>query len=211
MKMANIPLTVFTVIGGALAIGFGFGSQNVVNNFISGVILMVERPVKVGDFVDVDGVFGSVDEIGMRSTRIKTFGNKHMIVPNSYFLEKNVLNWTLTDHFVRLPLRVGIAYGSDTEKAKELLLHAAQACKKVLNHKEQKVYFMDFADNSLNFELLVWIHLKDVMDRVEIESELRFKIDHLFREAGIVIAFPQRDVHLMPSDQAIRVSIDQSS
>ncbi len=111
LQTANIPLTAFTVFGGALAIGVGFGSQNVVNNFLSGLILMIERPIKVGDIVDVDGTYGRVERIGARSTRIRTFDNTHIIIPNSAFLEKNVVNWTLSDNVVRTWVDVGVAYG----------------------------------------------------------------------------------------------------
>jgi small-conductance mechanosensitive channel len=196
MRMANIPLTIFTVFGGAIAIGVGFGSQNVINNFISGLILMFERPVKVGDYVEVDGVFGKVDKIGMRSTHILSFGNKHMILPNSSFLEKNVLNWTLSDRFARISVKVGICYGADTEKATELLIQAVKEEESVVKKHDISVFFQDFGDNSLNFEVFFWILLRDIVDKSRITSKIRYKIDKLYRDAGIVIAFPQRDVHL---------------
>ena len=124
MQLVSIPLTVFTFLGGVLAIGIGFGSQNVVNNFISGLILLVERPVKVGDLVEVDGTVGSVESIGLRSARIRSGDNTHIIVPNSTFLEQKVLNWTISDDLVRTQVDVGIAYGSPTREAEKLIKQA---------------------------------------------------------------------------------------
>jgi potassium-dependent mechanosensitive channel len=198
LSVANVPLTIFTVFGGILAIGLGFGSQNIVNNFISGLILMFERPVKVGDFIELDGLLGEVQHIGMRSTHIRAAGNRHIIVPNSSFLEKNVLNWTHDDSMIRVPIQVGVAYGSPTEKVREMLIQAVLSEEKVLQSpdKEPIVLFIDFGDNALQFEVYFWILLEDLWDRKVIESNIRFRIDHLFREAELVIAFPQRDVHL---------------
>ena len=126
LRAVNIPLTAFTIIGGALAIGLGFGSQNIVNNFISGLILLVERPISVGDLVEIEGVLGSVEAIGARSTRVRTFENTHVLVPNSFFLENKVLNWTLSDDIVRGCVAVGVAYGSPTREVARLLLQAAR-------------------------------------------------------------------------------------
>ena len=112
LRMVQIPLTAFAFVGGALAIGVGFGSQNIVNNFISGIILLVERPIKRSDLVDVGGIFGNVEQIGLRSTRIRTGDNVHIIVPNASFLESNVVNWTHSDPKVRVSVSVGVAYGS---------------------------------------------------------------------------------------------------
>jgi len=197
MRMANLPITIFTVIGGALAIGIGFGSQNIVNNFISGIILMIERPIKVSDFIEIDGLFGVVQDIGTRSTVVRSFGNKHIIVPNSSFLEKNVLNWTYqADNEARLHITVGVAYGSDTALVKKLLLEAVKTEKRVLKHRELLVLFKDFGDSSLVFECYFWIRLQETMDRQIVESNIRFKIDQLFRENHVKIPFPQRDVHI---------------
>lgn len=210
MKFAHIPLTIFTVLGGAAAIGVGFGSQNLVNNFLSGLILMIERPIKVGDFIDVDGLFGEVQEIGMRSTSIIIFGNRHMIVPNSSFLEKNVLNWTRKDNLISSYISVGVIYGSDTQKVKELLIQAVLSVDEVLKDtkREPKVFFTDFGDNSLNFQVYFWIELKSLLVRRHVESKIRFEIDRLFRENDLVIAFPQRDVHLY-SPEPIAVKVTQ--
>jgi len=196
LKIANVPLTVFTVIGGAVAIGFGFGSQNLVNNFLSGIILMIERPIKVGDFVEMDQAIGTVEHIGIRSTQVLLADNRHMIVPNSSFLEKNVVNWTQKNAVLRLEVDVGVAYGSPTEQVAKLLLRSATETDKILKSPDPLVHFTTFGDNSLNFRVLFWIRVNKIVDRRTIESNVRFKIDNLFREAGIVISFPQRDVHL---------------
>jgi small-conductance mechanosensitive channel len=196
LKFVNVPLTMFTFLGGAIAIGVGFGSQNILNNFISGLILLAERPVRVGDLIQLDGIHGTVEHIGTRSTRVRTSSNMEIIVPNSSFLENNVLNLTLGDNKVRTHVSVGIAYGSPTRDAARLLKHAADEHGLVLSNPEPFVWFTDFADNSLNFELHFWVEVRNTSERKRVESDLRFKIDHLFREAGVVIAFPQRDVHL---------------
>ncbi len=196
LHMINVPLTVFTFMGGAVAIGVGFGSQNILNNFISGVILLIERPIRVGDMIEVGSLYGTVEHIGMRSTRIRTGTNLEIIVPNSSFLEGNVVNWTLSDTTVRCSVRVGIAYGSPTRDAARWLKRAADEHGLVLKKPESFVWFADFADNSLTFELHFWIGIRTLADRRRIESDLRFIIDQYFREAGIIIAFPQREVHL---------------
>jgi small-conductance mechanosensitive channel len=194
--VSEIPLTVFTLAGGALAIGIGFGSQNVLNNFISGLIILAERPIKVGDLIEVAGTFGSVEEIGARSTRIKTFDNTHIIVPNSAFLENNVLNWTHSDNLVRIRLDVGVAYGSPTRKVEELIQATIREHEKAVIPPEPIVLFNDFGDSALLFQALFWIELNRPMDQRRTLSDLRFRLDELFREHGITIAFPQRDVHL---------------
>ncbi|MBN1575512.1 MAG: mechanosensitive ion channel [Chitinispirillaceae bacterium] len=196
LYMLQVPLTAFTVIGGALALGLGFGSQNILKNFISGIILLLERPMKAGDFLEIDGAIGTVESIGLRSTRIRTPGNVHMVIPNSSFLEKNVINWTLSDRLIRLELQVGIQYGSPVYKAKQLLFEAAEKTGSVLKKPEPEVLFSDFGDNALLFHLYFWMRIATIIDRKRISSELRFAINDLFNAAGIVIAYPQRDVHL---------------
>ena len=206
MKFAQLPLTIFTALGGALAIGVGFGSQNLVNNFLSGIILMVEQPIKIGDYIEVDNLFGEVESIGMRSTNILSYGNRHIIVPNSSFLERNVLNWTHLDNVVRVNVTVGVAYGSDTAKVKELLLQAAKEESAVVESPPAHVYFTEFADNTLNFRLNCGIKIRKLDDRERVKSNLRFSIDRLFRAHDVVIAFPQRDLHLM-TEKPIEVQL----
>jgi potassium-dependent mechanosensitive channel len=196
LRVVNVPLTAFTLLGGALAIGIGFGSQNVVNNFISGLILFVERPIRVGDMIEIDGTYGTVESIGARSTRVLAFNNIHIVVPNSSFLEKNVINWTLSSDQYRTVVTVGVAYGSQTRDVTRLIRHAVEEHGKILKKPEAIVLFSDFGDNALIFEVHFWIRMRKLMDRRVIESDVRHRIDQLFRDAGIVIAYPQRDVHL---------------
>ncbi len=194
--VSEIPLTVFTLAGGAIAIGVGFGSQKIVNNFISGLILLAERPIKVGDLIEVGETFGEVESIGARSTKIKSSDNYHIIVPNGAFLEQNVINWTHSDNLVRIALQVGVAYGSPTRRVEELIHRAIRESGRALIPPEPVVLFEDFGDSALVFDARFWITMKRPMDRRRALSEVRFRIDDLFRESGIVIAFPQRDVHL---------------
>ena len=196
LRMVNIPLAAFAFLGGAIAIGVGFGAQNIINNFISGFIIMTERPISIGDLIEVEGVLGEVEEIGARCTRVRTGENIHILVPNSTFLEKNITNWTLSDKKIRTKVTVGVVYGSPVEKVKELLLRAARENEKIIKGPEPFVLFADFGDNALIFEIYFWISIRKIIERKYIESSIRFRIDDLFREAGIVIAFPQRDIHL---------------
>jgi small-conductance mechanosensitive channel len=195
LNVLNVPLTVFSFLGGALAIGAGFGSQNIVNNFISGLILLAERPIRVGDVIEIDGMAGSVSQIGARSTKIATARNHEIIVPNSKLLETNVVNWTLSDDRVSASITVGAAYGSPTREIERLLLLAANDHPKVLKDPAPEVLFIDFGSDALLFELRFSVHLR-LTRKIEVESDLRFRIDELLADRGIVIAFPQRDVHL---------------
>ena len=194
LRVVNIPLTLFAFLGGAVAMGFG--AQNLINNFISSFIIMAEQPIKIGDLIDIEGNFAMVEEIGARCTRIRTGGNVHILVPNSSFLEKNIVNWTLSDKEVRARVTVGVIYGSPVREVERIMLNVADEHKKVKKKPDPFVLFKDFGDNALIFNLYFWINMNRLMDRLMIESDIRFRIDELFREAGIVIAFPQRDVHL---------------
>ncbi|MFC1534555.1 mechanosensitive ion channel family protein [Thermodesulfobacteriota bacterium] len=196
LRMVNIPLGAFAFLGGAIAIGVGFGAQNIINNFISGFIIMTERPIKIGSIIEVEDVLGQVEEIGARCTRVRTRENIHILVPNSTFLEKNITNWTLSDQKIRTKIVTGVIYGSPVRKVEELLLKAAGENEKVLKDPEPFVVFNDFGDNALIFEVYFWIVISSIIERRLIESSVRFRIDDLFREADIVIAFPQRDVHI---------------
>jgi len=195
-RMVNIPLAAFAFLGGAVAIGLGFGAQNLINNFISGFIIMGERPISIGDLIEVDGILGQVEDIGVRSTRVRTGENIHILVPNSSFLERNITNWTLSDKKIRTRVTVGVIYGSPVEDVKKLLVEATTASKKVMHHPEPFVLFADFGDNALIFEVYFWVSIHQIIEPRMIESSLRYRVDKLFREAGLVIAFPQRDVHL---------------
>ena len=196
LELLHIPVTVFAFMGGAIAIGIGFGSQNVLNNFISGLILLAERPIRVGDLVEIDGLQGNVEQIGARSTRIKTGANLEIIVPNSKFLENNVTNWTLSDTRVRTSVCVGVDYGSPTREVARLLLQAVESHPSILQQPEPLVLFQGFGDNTLDFEVYFWVSMRTTTQRLRVESEVRYTVDDLLRQANISIAFPQRDVHL---------------
>lgn len=197
LNVSNIPLTVFTFVGGAVALGVGFGSQNIIKNFISGLILLVEQPISVGDTVEVAGLIGTVDKIGARSTNVITPNNIDVIVPNSSFLESNVVNWTLRDQRMRRSIKVGVAYGSDTKKVKDILESVAREHRDVLKDDIMPfALFQDFGNSSLDFEIYYWVHMKSVKSILVIDSEIRFEIDQQFRKNGITIPFPQRDVHI---------------
>lgn len=196
LNIVNVPLTAFTIAGGALAIGVGFGSQNLMNNFMSGLILLAERPIRVGDLIEVDGVMGTVSRVGTRSTAVKSPMNVDIIIPNSKLLENRVTNWTLSDDLFCTNISVGIAYGSNTREAAKLIRKALDEHGKVISKPEPMVYFSEFGDNALIFHAWFWIRMRTMRQRRIIESDLRFRIDALFREGKITIAFPQRDVHL---------------
>jgi small-conductance mechanosensitive channel len=196
LSLLRIPLTAFAFVSGAIAIGVGFGAQNIINNFISSWILMTERPVRIGDFIEIDDSKGVVEEIGNRSTRIRRVDGVHLLVPNSQMLERKVTNWTLVDRDIRSVIRVGVAYGSPTRKVAELIHKAVKENRGVKKEPEPVVIFEDFGDSALIFEVYFWAELSSEREQRTIRSDIRFRIDELFRENGIVIAFPQRDVHL---------------
>ncbi len=196
LSVVGIPLTAFTVIGGAFAIGIGLGSQNLVNNFLSGLVLMMERPLKVGDIVEMENHRGTVEHIGGRSTRIRTFENYRMVMPNSKLLENTVINWSLVDNYLRREVMVGVAYGSPVSKVRDLMIQAVAEHADVEQEPKPFVLFSDFGDSSLVFRAFFWVQLISTVNPLIIESDIRFRIDELFHEAGIVIAFPQRDIHI---------------
>ena len=196
LNVARVPLTAFTVLGGAVALGIGFGSQNIINNFISGLILLAERPVKVGDLIQIDNLYGNIEHIGARSTRVRTGSNLEIIVPNSSFLQNNVINFTLSSDKVRTLVEVGVVYGSPTVTVTQLLRRAVVETGRVAKDPPPIILFKEFGGSALVFEVHFWIRMRTMMDQMQIESAVRFRIDQLFREEGIVIAFPQQDVHL---------------
>ena len=204
LRAVHFPLTAFTVLGGALAIGVGFGSQNVMNNFISGLILMLERPVRAHDVVEVDGNHGTIEKIGARSTQIRSVDGRHIIVPNSFFLESNVVNWTLSDDLIRTKVSVGVIYGSPTRLVEQLMRRVIEEDEQILRSPGPAVVFEEFGDNALNFDIYFWVKARSPMEVRIVQSRVRFHIDELFREHELVIAFPQRDVHL---DSAIPLEV----
>jgi small-conductance mechanosensitive channel len=196
LDLLNVPLTAFGFVSGAVAIGVGFGAQNIINNFISGWILMWERPIRINDFIEVGDTSGTVEEINTRSTRVRRVDGVHLLVPNSQLLEQTVVNWTLIDRMLRCVVRVGVAYGSDVKLVQQLLLKAMKEDPMIQQDPEPQAIFEDFGDNSLNFDCMFWVETTGDKNARVIRSDLRFAIDAAFAEHGIVIAFPQRDVHL---------------
>jgi small-conductance mechanosensitive channel len=196
LDMLQVPLGAFAFISGAIAIGVGFGAQNIINNFISGWILMWERPIRIGDFLEIGDAKGTVETINTRSTRIRRTDGVHMLVPNSQLLENMVVNWTLIDKKTRSIVRVGVAYGSPAKQVADLILKATDQHPETLDDPKPVVLFEDFGDNALIFDSYFWIDAVGERDLRKVRSEVRFKIAELFDEAGIVIAFPQRDVHI---------------
>ncbi len=197
LATAGVNLTGVTVIIGALSVGIGFGLQNVVNNFISGLILMFERPIKKGDWIQVGTTEGYVKKISIRSTIVQTFDRSDVIVPNSELISSQVTNMMLDDQRGRLRISVGVAYGSDTELVQRLLLEVANSHDQVITDgstPEPRAFFQAFGESSLDFDLLA--HLKDVDMKIRVRSELHTMIDKAFRTHGIEIPFPQRDIHL---------------
>ena len=178
----------------ALGVGIGFGLQEIVANFISGLIILMERPVRVGDIVTVGDTSGAVTRVQIRATTIRTWDRQELLVPNKEFITGRVLNWSLSDEIIRIYFMVGVAYGSDVEKALVLIEEAAREHPKVLDDPAPLVTFESFGDNSLNLGLRCFVPALDV--RLETSTDLHRAINRKFNEAGIVIAFPQRDVHL---------------
>lgn len=194
LQTVGINLTTLNVLAGAIGIGVGFGLQNVASNFISGLIILLERPIKVGDRIEVDNINGRVIKVGARSTHIKTNDNITIIIPNSKFITENVVNWSYGGGKVRFRIPVGVAYDSDIDLVKRLLLEVAAGNADVLNDPKPNVRLVEFGDNSLNLELWVWSEKKLHRRRV-LFSDLNFAILQKFRENGIEIPFPQRDLH----------------
>jgi len=194
VELLNVDLTALTFVAGALGIGIGFGLQNVVNNLVSGVVLLLEQPVRYRDRVSVENVEGQVEHINFRSTTIITNDNITIIVPNSQLINQAVINWSHGDPRIRVHVPVGVAYGSDVDLVTETLLAVARAQQDVLTSPEPEVRFLEFGDSSLNFELLVWSD--EPPNHRRLHSNLNYAIDAAFREKGIEIPFPQRDLHL---------------
>ncbi len=195
LQTAGIDLTTLNVLVGALGIGVGFGLQNIVNNFISGLIILLERPIKIGDRIEVGHIEGDVVKIGGRSTTVLTNDNISVIVPNSKFIIENVVNWSHNERTVRFRIPVSVAYGTDTRLVEKTLLEVAKENPDVLDNPEPAVRFLEFGDSGLMFELRAWtmtlIHKKG-----KLISSLNFSIDEKFRERNIEIPFPQRDIHI---------------
>lgn len=213
-QTVGIDLTTLNVLAGAVGIGIGFGLQNVANNFISGLILLIERPIKVGDRVEIGDVNGVVASIGARSTTIKTNDNIAIIVPNSKFIAENVINWTFGGDIIRFKLPVGVGYGSDLDLVTEVLEKIAVENEYVAEKPPPTVRLIELGSDSLNFELRVWSR-KELHRPGFLRSSINYEIVKRFRENGIEIPFPQRDVYIksggfIPKENPTETSIDRS-
>jgi len=196
LNIVNVPLTVFTVLGGAIAIGVGFGAQAIINNFISGWILLAERQVNINDLIEIDGTVGFVRSIGARCTHVRRSDGIDLLIPNSLMLERTVVNWTLTDADIRTKVRVGVAYGAPLDKVMQIIQVALREHDRVLRQPGPQIIFEEFGGSALVLDVYFWVHTNAEMELRIVRSDLRFMLERMLRAEGIAIAFPQDDVHL---------------
>jgi small-conductance mechanosensitive channel len=194
LVVLGVDLTKMTLLVSALGVGIGFGLQTIVNNFVCGLILLFERPLRVGDTIELSGQRVKIAKIGLRSTTVRTFAQADIIVPNTDLVTNQVTNWTLTDRHAQGMIAVGVAYGSDIALVMQTLKECALAHPGVMKNPEPGIWFRSFGDSSLDFEL--GVRVTEVDNRSQIESDLRQEIERRFRQAGIEIPFPQRDLHV---------------
>jgi small-conductance mechanosensitive channel len=195
-----------TILGGALGVGIGFGLQTIVNNFVCGLIMLFERPVKVGDTIELNTQLGQIKKVGLRSTVVQTYDNSEIVVPNSDLITNQVTNWTLAERLSRIKIPVGVAYGSDVPLVMETILQCAADNQIVLKSPAPKVLFVNFGGSSLDFELRVWV--ADYDTRMQVVSELHQEIDRRFRELDIEIPFPQADLHVRSIDDSATAAVN---
>jgi small-conductance mechanosensitive channel len=201
LQTAGVELSTLTVLFGALGVGIGFGLQNVASNFISGLIILFEQPIKIGDRIQLEELNGSVVRIGARATEIVTNDGISVIVPNSEFVSQRVINWSHGEDRVRFRIPVGVSYESDVETVKRALLEAADTVPEVLKDPKPKVWLVGFGESSIDFQLLAWT--RDLLHRKgEFSSCVNYAILESLRRHGVQIPFPQRDVHFRPPPQA---------
>jgi potassium-dependent mechanosensitive channel len=201
---AGVDLSKFTVITGALGVGLGFGLQNVVSNFVSGLILLFERPIRVGDTVDVNGLVGTVKRIGARSSTVQTYQGSEVIVPNSNLISNQVINWTLSTPWRRVEVPVGVAYGTNPEQIIALLVEVAGSNPGVMRDPKPSAFFVGFGDSALNFELRFWAARQESW--FQLKSDVTTSVAKALQEAGIEIPFPQRDLHVRSIDASIKLT-----
>ncbi len=210
LQLVGINLTSLAFVAGAVGVGIGFGLQNIVNNFVSGIIILAERPIAIGDRVEVSGVAGRVARMSLRSTTVITNDNISIIVPNADFISQPVTNWSHGDPRVQLRLPLGVAYGTDLDQLQRALLEVARENPHVMKDPAPSVYFIEFGDSSLNFELGVWTQDMTHSPR-RFRSDLYFAIEKKLRENKIEIPFPQRDLHLRTGQFALAKETPGSS
>ncbi len=209
VQIANLPLGFLTLIGAALAIGVSLGAKNTIYDYLSGLVIALEKPIRVNDCIEVDNYKGFVQEISGRYTVMRRFDGIQVLVPNSVFLENSVVNWTLKDKEIRGDVMVGVTYDSPVEEVSKIFLECIKDHEESLETPESGVRFWDFGDSSLVFWGYFWAKVENPMDVWRIASDIRFAVIKRFRENGITIAYPQRDVHLDTKD-FLKVSVSQS-
>lgn len=203
LQTNGIDLSAFGILAGAVGVGIGFGLQNITNNFISGLIILFEQPIKVGDRIEVGDISGDVILISARATTIVTNDNISVIIPNSQFIDSQVINWSHNDSKIRFNFPVGVSYKENPEKIKKILVEVAQANKGVLKNPEPDVLFDEFGDSSLNFYLRVWS--SEFINKPKVlKSQLYYEIFRRFSEEGIEIPFPQRDLHIVSGMEKLK-------
>jgi potassium efflux system protein len=202
----GVDLQKITILAGALGVGIGFGLQTIVNNFVCGLILLFERPVKVGDLIQLDSEWAYIKKIGLRATIVETFDQAEVVVPNSDLVTNKVTNWTLSSRLSRLTIPVGVAYGSDVPLVLQILRDCAEQHPLVTKVRPPQVLFTDFGESSLDFELRVFV--EDVANRLQVMSELHQAVDQRFREKGVEIPFPQRDIHIRSPKPSASAPVD---
>jgi small-conductance mechanosensitive channel len=199
VQSLGVNLNSLVIFGGAVGVGVGLGLQNVVSNFVAGLILLIEQPIRIGDRIEIKETMGDVIRIAARSTWVRTNDNVLIVVPNSDFINSATINWTANDRTVRIHLPVGVSYDSDPEQVRSLLLQVAKGNKNVLAEPKADVIFTDYGDNSINFSLRVWTDTQTQIPAV-LKSDLYFAAFEVFRQAGVELPFPQRDLHIRSSD-----------
>ncbi len=209
LSWLSIPLTIFAFLAGALAIGLGFGTQTIIKNFISGIILLFERKVRVGDIVEVDGTIGVVSEINTRSSIVRGFNGIENLIPNALFLENRVVNWTLNSRFLRKEISLGVSYGSPPQKIIDILLEAAERHGLILKDPAPFAVFNNFGESSLDFVMYYWIELNDKTNSLVVGSDLRIMIEKKLADSEIEVPFPQRDIRLA-SNNPVQIEIVQN-
>jgi small-conductance mechanosensitive channel len=206
LQFIGISITGIAVMFGFLSVGIGFGLRNITSNFISGIIMLFERPIKVGDRVTVEGFEGIVTDIKIRATTVQTLGERTIIIPNSYFIESHVLNWSHLDKRVRVDIVVGVSYSADVDLVEKTLMEIAYKNQYILNTPAPRVLFLNLGDSSLDFKLYAWVSEHTVY--YSALSSLHFEIIKKFRELDIEIPFPQRDLHLRSSFESQKALAD---
>lgn len=196
----GINLSQFNLMAGALGLGIGFGLQNIISNFISGLILIFERPIQNNDVVEVGAILGTVKKIGVRSSNVRTFDGAEVVVPNSQLISNEVINWTLSDAVKRLEILIGVAYGTDLQTVINILQNVAESCPSALQEPKPLSLFDSFGDSSLNFRLLVWVPVDTYLIA---KSEISLAVYNRFKKEKIEIPFPQRDLHIKSDDRSV--------